>query len=126
MGEAILKSINNNLDVVSAGTKIADSVHPYAVEVMKEIGIDISAHYPKMVDEFLSEGLDVLISVCGGAKDACPAFVGTVGNRVHIGFDDPAYATGSPEQIKDEFRRVRDEIIRDFTAFNTNVILKTK
>jgi len=124
MGEAILKSINSDLEVVSAGTKIADNVHPFAVLAMEEIGIDISAHYPKMVDEFLSQGVDILISVCAGAKDACPAFVGAVGTRVHIGFDDPAYAVGSREDIMNEFRRVRDEIVRDFTEFNNEIILK--
>jgi arsenate reductase len=123
MGEAILRDINPELEVVSAGTKIADQVHPLAVKAMAEIGIDISSHYPKMVDEFLDEGVDYLISVCGGAKEACPAFLGPVGTRLHIGFDDPAYAEGSEEEIFNVFRRVRDEIRRDFAKFNEEYIL---
>jgi arsenate reductase len=123
MGEAILRDINPELEVVSAGTKIADQVHPLAVKAMAEIGIDISSHYPKMVDEFLDEGVDYLISVCGGAKEACPAFLGSVGTRLHIGFDDPAYAEGSEEEIFNVFRRVRDEIRRDFAKFNEEYIL---
>lgn len=124
MGEAILRDINPELEVVSAGTKIADQVHPLAIKAMAEIGIDISSHRPKMVDEFLDEGVDFLISVCCGAKDACPAFLGPVGTRLHIGFDDPAYAEGTEEEIFDVFRRVRDEIRRDFAKFNEEYILK--
>lgn len=124
MGEAILRDINPDLEVVSAGTKIADQVHPLAVKAMAEIGIDISSHYPKMVDVFLEDGVDYLISVCGGAKDACPAFLGPVGTRLHIGFDDPAYAEGTEEEIFEVFRRVRDEIRRDFAKFNEEYILK--
>lgn len=124
MGEAILREINPELEVVSAGTKIADRVHPLAVKAMAEIGVDISSLRPKMVDVFLEEGVDFLISVCGGAKDACPAFTGPVGTRLHIGFDDPAYAEGTEEEIFNVFRRVRDEIRRDFAKFNEEHILK--
>lgn len=124
MGEAILRDINPELEVVSAGTKIADRVHPLAVKAMGEIGIDIGDLRPKMVDIFLKDGVDYLISVCGGAKDACPAFTGPVGTRLHIGFDDPAYAEGSEAEIFNVFRRVRDEIRRDFAKFNQEYILK--
>ena len=90
---------------------------------MAEIGIDISDLRPKMVDVFLEEGVDFLISVCGGAKDACPSFTGPVGKRLHIGFDDPAYAPGNEEEVMNVFRRVRDEIRRDFAKFNEDYIL---
>lgn len=123
MGEAILRNINPELTVVSAGTKIANEVHPNAVIAMSEIGIDISDLRPKMVDIFLNEEVDFLISVCGGAKDACPAFTGPVGKRIHIGFDDPAYAPGNKEEVMNVFRRVRDEIRRDFAKFNEDYIL---
>lgn len=123
MGEAILRDINPELTVVSAGTKIASEVHPKAVIAMAEIGIDISELRPKMVDVFLEEGVDFLISVCGGAKDACPAFTGPVRKRLHIGFDDPAYAPGNEEEVMNVFRRVRDEIRRDFAKFNEDYIL---
>ena len=125
MGEAILREINPELEVVSAGTKIADRVHPLAVKAMSEIGIDISSLRPKMVDVFLEEGVDFLISVCGGAKEACPAFIGPVGARLHIGFDDPAYAEGTDEEVFNVFRRVRDEIRRDFIKFNKDHILNS-
>ncbi len=123
MGEAILRDLNSELTVVSAGTKIATEVHPLAVKAMAEIGIDIKDLRPKMVDLFLEDGVDFLISVCSGAKDACPAFLGPVGKRVHIGFDDPAYAEGNEEEIMNVFRRVRDEIRRDFAKFNEEYIL---
>jgi len=123
MGEAILGDINPDLTVVSAGTKIAKEVHPLAVKAMAEIGIDISDLRPKMVDVFLEEGVDFLISVCGGAKDACPVFTGPVGKRLHIGFEDPAYAPGNEEEVMNVFRRVRDEIRRDFAKFNEEYIL---
>lgn len=126
MGEAILRDINPELTVVSAGTKIANEVHPLAVKAMAEIGIDISDLRPKMVDIFLEEGVDFLISVCGGAKDACPAFLGPVGKRVHIGFDDPAYAPETKKEVMNVFRRVRDEIRRDFAKFNEDYILNKK
>lgn len=117
MAEGILKSFDANLEVLSAGTKPAEKVASMAIEVMKEIGIDISQNYPKLVDNFLAQEFDFVITVCGGAKEVCPAFIGKVAHRIHIGFDDPAEATGTDEEIISEFRRVRDEILVDFKEF---------
>lgn len=117
MAEGILKSLDSNLEVLSAGTKPAEKVASMAIEVMKKIGLDISQNYPKLVDNFLAQEFDYVITVCGGAKEVCPAFIGKVAHRIHIGFDDPAEATGTDEEIISEFRRVRDEILRDFKEF---------
>ena len=124
MAEGILKSFDANLEVLSAGTKPAEKVASMAIEVMKEIGLDISQNYPKLVDNFLAHEFDYVITVCGGAKEVCPAFIGKVVHRIHIGFDDPAEATGTDEEIISEFRRVRDEILRDFKEFYLSNIAK--
>ncbi len=115
MAEGILKSFDKNLIVHSAGTKPALKVHPKAVEVMKEIGIDISRNRPKTVDEFLNDSFDYVITVCDNAKETCPVFTGKVKKRLHIGFDDPADAAGSEGEIFSEFRRIREEIKEKFT-----------
>jgi len=117
MAEGFLKSFDENLEVVSAGTEPSSAVHPKAIQVMQEIGIDISQGHPKPVTDFLDETFDYVITVCGGAKESCPVFQGEVKHRLHIGFDDPAEATGSEEFILSEFRRIRDEIKRDFGKF---------
>jgi arsenate reductase len=117
MAEGFLKSFDSNLTVYSAGTKPTDKVHPKAIQVMQEIGIDISKNEPKSVDEFLPKAFDYVITVCGGAQESCPTFTGKVKHHLHIGFEDPADATGTDEEIVTEFRRIRDEIKRDFYAF---------
>jgi len=122
MAEGFLRSFNSDLIVHSAGTEPSGEVHPKAVQVMNEIGIDLTKHQPKKVDVFLTEPFDFVITVCGGAKESCPAFIGNVQHRLHIGFDDPAEVEGSEEYILSEFRRIRDEIKRDFRAFYTKHI----
>lgn len=117
MAEGYLKSFDEGLEVYSAGTAPAPQVHPKAVEVMKEVGIDLSAHTPEKVDQYLGNEFDYVITVCGGAKESCPMFTGKVKNNIHIGFEDPADATGTEEEILSEFRRIRDEIKRDFYKF---------
>ncbi len=117
MAEGFLKSFDKNLEVFSAGTSPSDIIHPKAVSVMAELGIDLGSNKPKSVDEFLDENFDYVITVCGDAKENCPWFNGNVKNRMHIGFDDPAKATGSEEEILSEFRRIRDEIKDDFYKF---------
>ena len=124
MAEAFLKSFDRNLEVVSAGTHPSGEVHPIAVRVMKEVGLDISGAYPKPVSRFLDESFDYVITVCGGAKEACPVFTGKVEHRIHIGFDDPAEAKGSEAFVLSEFRRIRDEIKRDFKTFYEQKIKK--
>lgn len=122
MAEAFMRSFNPKLNVSSAGTKPASKVNPYAVKVMSEVGIDISSHYPKDVDEFITKSFDYVITVCDNAKETCPVFTGKVKNRLHIGFDDPADATGTEEEIISVFRKVRDEIKKEFLDFyNKNI-----
>ena len=111
MAHGILKHIHPDAEVCSAGVRPASEVHPLAVKVMSEIGIDISGHYPKNVSEYLGQSWDYVITVCGGAKENCPSFTGRVTTRLHIGFDDPDAFTGPESEIIDEFRRVRDEIL---------------
>jgi len=117
MAEGFLKTFDENIEVFSAGTDPSDEVHPKAIQVMQELGIDLTNNYPKSVDEFLDQEFDYVITVCGGAKENCPAFMGKVKNRLHIGFEDPADATGTEEEILIEFRNIRDEIQRDFIEF---------
>ena len=111
MAHGILKHLHPDAEVCSAGVRPASEVHPLAVKVMSEIGIDISGHYPKNVSEYLGQSWDYVITVCGGAKENCPSFTGKVAIRLHIGFDDPDAFTGTESEIIDEFRRVRDEIL---------------
>ena len=117
MAEGFLESLNNEIEVHSAGTQPAPSVNPYAIRVMREVGIDISHNKTHHVEEFLDEEWDYVITVCGGAKETCPAFIGKVKNRVHISFDDPAEAKGTDEEVLATFRRVRDEIKVEFQKF---------
>lgn len=117
MAQGILQSFDANLQVFSAGTKPAERVQPLAIEVLKEIGIDISHHYPKSVDIYLKEEWDYVITVCDNAKETCPYFSGKVKNRIHIGFEDPSEAQGSEEFIKNEYRRIRDLIYSEFKKF---------
>lgn len=124
MAEGFLKSFDKDLEVHSAGTVPAGMVHPRAIAVMKEIGIDISAGYPKSIDQFLKMEFDYVITVCDHAKETCPLFSGKVKQRLHIGFDDPAEAFGTEEHIVSEFRRVRDEIRGRFTEFYTTNLKK--
>lgn len=120
MAEGLLKSFDSELEVYSAGTNPSDKVNPKAVQVMKEIGIDISQNYPKMVDQFLNDPFDYVITVCDNAKETCPVFIGKVGKQLHIGFEDPADATGTEEEILSVFRKVRDEIKEEFYKFYIN------
>ncbi|MBK7028958.1 MAG: arsenate reductase ArsC [Bacteroidales bacterium] len=117
MAHGFLQSFNKNLTVCSAGTEASGKLNIKAVEVMKEVGIDISHHTSDSVDLYLNEEWDYVITVCGGANETCPAFFGKVKNRLHIGFDDPSHVTGTEEFIHSEFIRVRDEIKSSFWNF---------
>ena len=117
MAHGFLQSFDKNIQVFSAGTEPAKQVSSKAIQVMQEVGIDISKHTPKHVDQYLNESWDYVITVCGGANESCPAFIGIVKNRLHIGFDDPSHAIGTDEFIIGEFRRVRDEIKEAFYEF---------
>lgn len=117
LAEGILRAAAGDaIRVASAGSKPAGYVHPLAIKAMQEIGIDISAHHSKHVSEFLDQGVETVITVCGNADQACPIFPGRV-NRHHWGFTDPAHATGTEDEKLAVFRRVRDEIRRVFEAY---------
>jgi len=117
MAEGILKSLDKGLLVFSAGTHPEKSVNPFAIEVMSEIGIDISKHLAKNTDIYSKESFDYVITVCDNAMETCPVFTGEVKHMLHIGFEDPAAAKGSEEQIKNVYRKVRDEIRESFIRF---------
>jgi arsenate reductase (thioredoxin) len=126
LAEGILRHVAGDLfDVHSAGSKPAGYVHPNAIAVMKEIGIDISNHTSKHMNEFLDRKIDTVVTVCGKADQACPMFPGQV-NRYHWGFDDPAHATGTEEEILAVFRRVRDQIRLVFGAYAAGYREKAK
>ncbi len=121
MAEAFLKSFDSELTVYSAGTNPAERVNPYTVKAMAELGIDISNNKPKNVDIFLDESFDYVITVCDNAKETCPVFLGKVGERLHIGFEDPAEATGTDEEILAVHKRIRDLIKKDFYDFYLSI-----
>lgn len=117
MAEAILqRALGPDYRVASAGSNPAGFVHPLAVTALREIDLDISSHTSKHLDDFLDQGVETVITVCGNADQACPTFAGQV-NRHHYPFDDPAHATGNEEEQLVIFRRVRDEILGVFHAY---------
>jgi len=117
MAEGFLKSFDSEMEVYSAGTNPASRVSRNSIKVMSELGIDISNNSPKNVSVYLKDSFDYVITVCDNAKKTCPVFFGKAGETLHIGFDDPADATGSEKEIISEYRRIRDEIKRDFMKF---------
>lgn len=117
MAHGFLQSFDKDLVVCSAGTQASGKLNERAVAVMKEVGVDISKHTSDPVEKYLDEEWDYVITVCGGANEVCPAFIGKVKHRLHMGFDDPSHVTGSDEYIWSEFRRVRDEIKTAFHEF---------
>lgn len=121
MGEGFLKSFNSKMEVYSAGTEPALQVNLTAIKVMAEMGIDISQSKPKIVNQFLTDKWDYVITVCDNANETCPVFTGKVAHHLHIGFDDPSNAKGSNDFILSEFRRVRDEIKAEFFKFYSNI-----
>ncbi len=127
MAHGFLQSFNKDIIVCSAGTEASGRLNKDAVEAMAEIGIDISHHTSDSVEKYLNKEWDYVITVCGGANEVCPAFIGQVKHRLHIGFDDPSHAEGTPEFIKEEFRRVRSEIRHAFWNFyKENLVPKPK
>ncbi|KZK73578.1 MAG: protein tyrosine phosphatase [Pelodictyon luteolum] len=122
MAEGFLRSFDLDLEVYSAGTEPSGTVHPMAVKVMAEEGIDLSGASPKSVDGFLSRPFDYVVTVCDGANESCPVFSGRVGKRLHIGFEDPAGASGTEEEVLKVFRSVRDLIKQGFGEFYRNDI----
>jgi|TARA_R110002050_G_scaffold135508_5_gene258283 arsenate reductase (thioredoxin) len=122
MAHGFLQSFDPNITVCSAGTEASGKLNQKAVTAMKEIGIDISHHTSDSVEKYLADEWDYVVTVCGGANEACPAFMGKVKHRLHIGFDDPSHAVGTEEFIWSEFIRVRDEIKAGFWKLYTEQI----
>jgi arsenate reductase (thioredoxin) len=121
MAHGFLQSFDPSLVVRSAGTDASGRLNPKAVEVMKEVGVDISHHTSDSVDMYLGEEWDYVITVCGGANESCPAFMGKVKHRLHYGFEDPSDTVGSDEFVMSEFRRIRDAIKEQFEKFIAEV-----
>lgn len=122
IGEGLLRSIaGDTLNLASAGSKPAGYVHPMAIEVMAEIGIDISSHESKSLEQFLNQPVHTVLTVCGNVDQICPVFPGQI-HRIHQAFDDPAHAAGSPQEIRETFRRVRDEMNRYLKTFASELV----
>jgi arsenate reductase len=120
MAEGFLRAAAGDvLNVQSAGSNPAGFVHVLAIKVMAEVGIDISQHRSKHLNEFLHQPVDTVITVCGKADQVCPIFPGQV-NRHHWPFDDPARAEGSDDAKVAVFRRVRDEMRRTFQSYGAS------
>jgi arsenate reductase len=116
MAEGLLRHDGGGaFEVFSAGTK-PSYVRPEAIAAMHEIGIDISDHRPKSVNEFAGQAFDYVITVCDNAKQSCPVFPGTT-KRIHLSFDDPAAVQGSEEERLAAFRRIPDELRTDLQHF---------
>jgi arsenate reductase len=116
MAEGIVNHfLGDKIEAFSAGTE-ATYVNPTAIEVMKEIGIDISRHESKNLMAFDGQSFDYVITLCGNANETCPLYIGGA-KKTHIGFNDPAKATGTQDEILKKFHRVRDEIKEKLTAF---------
>jgi arsenate reductase len=117
MAEGLINARLTGFEAYSAGPRPTGYVHPKVIEVMNELGIDLSSNQTKHLDRFHGQRFDYVITVCNSARENCPVWLGEAGRRVHLGFDDPAEATGSDEEITAEFRRVRDEIAARLLGF---------
>lgn len=117
MAEGILRAAAGDLiEVHSAGSNPSGYVHPKSIAALKEIGIDISSHTSKHMDIFLDQDIQTVVTVCGNADQVCPTYPGQV-QRYHWGFEDPAHAEGTDEEIMDAFRKTRDQIKLVFEAY---------
>jgi len=117
LAEGLLRrALGPDFTIASAGSKPAGHVHPLAIRAMAELGIDLSGHTSKHLDEFLNKNVETVITVCGNADQVCPMFPGQV-NRHHFPFPDPVRATGTEEEQFNVFRDVRDDIARVFGAY---------
>lgn len=124
MAQGFLQSFSKALSVYSAGTEPAKEVHPLAIKTMAEAGIDISKNVPARVDDYLDREWDYVITVCDQANESCPLFTGKVKHRLHMGFEDPAKATGSREEVEQVFQNIRDQIKKTFYRFYLDITEK--
>jgi arsenate reductase len=119
MAEGIVNQyLGDKIEAFSAGT-MPTVVNPWAIKIMKEIGVDISGNHSKSMTEFEGQRFDYVITLCDSANEQCPLFFGGV-KKIHMSFDDPATAAGSDKEIMATFRRVRDEIKAQLLEFFSN------
>ncbi len=123
MAHGFLQSLDNKIEVRSAGTNPAKSVSKRAIFVMSESGIDISTHTPENVSKYIDDEWDYVVTVCDNARETCPLFHGKVKHRLHMGFEDPAAFKGTEEQIMNEFRKIRDKINNALNEFYRSLSL---
>jgi len=121
MAEGWMRSFDETMDVYSAGTFPEREINPFAVEVMKDVNINISQHKPENVHEFIDRDFDYFITVCDNARQICPAFKGNVKHLLHFGFDDPALIKGSDDEIREFYRKTRDKIKDAFYQFYISI-----
>lgn len=124
MVHGFLQSFDKNLEAYSGGTESAVQVNSKAMEVMKEVGIDISSHISTHINTYTNQERDYVITVCRGASESCLTFIGKVGKRLRIGFDDPPHTTGTLEFIDSEFHRMCSETRNAFARFYITEIRK--
>ena len=122
MAHGILQYLNPELDVYSAGTSPLKRVKSMAVEVMHDIGIDISHHIPVNVEIYKKEKWDYVITVCDGAKETCPTFSGKVKHRLHVSFEDPAAKYPDKEQERQAYINVRNKILLELFRLNVKTL----
>ncbi len=108
MAEGFAKSLGWHSS--SAGTKPEIAVNPHAIKVMKEKDIDIRNHTPELVDNYIKDNFDIVLTVCDNAKENCPVFLGKTNKLIHYSFEDPADFVGDTDSTLNEFRRIRDQI----------------
>ena len=121
MAEGILRnSASELIEVASAGSNPSGYVHPKAITALDEIGIDISSHTSKHMNDFLDQDIHTVITVCGNADQECPTYPGQF-HRHHWGFEDPAHAEGSEDEVMEAFRKVRNEIKLVFEAYAAGI-----
>jgi len=126
MTEGFLRLLDSTLQVFSAGTNPGPRMNPFAIQAMKEIGIDLTGQHPKHVREFLGQSFDYVVTVCDDADKNCPNFTGKVGKRLHIGFPDPAKATGTDAEKLAVFQKTRDDIRVRFREFYATYVKKVR
>lgn len=110
MAETFLKELNPDMEVYSAGTKVAQQVHPKTIEVMMEAGYNITNNVPEDVSKHINQPWDYVVTVCDDAKESCPVFQAHIGKKIHYRFIDPATELCIEEQRIMLFRQVRDEL----------------
>ena len=117
MTEGFLKNKYPEWEIYSAGTKAENKVNSHAVKVMAEVGIDISSQKPESVEDYLNTDFDYVFTVCDEANEVCPVFTGNVKERLHKGFEDPANAIGTEDEVLPIYRKIRNQIFDVFDKF---------